>query len=324
MGHRRDNISQSDLRKWLIDRSHQSTRTKNDDSVTDYALSEQLTDRAPPASDFSSFIEALAGPSGVKASADGKAFSGPLDSDRERRVGPGRFGSERRTPVSGGSEAPSRYALFARAYTALRNDRYDEAAKEFDLLATYYNIESTHEWGFVLPYFARAASQSGDTVELEKFLDSKQAANEWGTHLAKAVFEAMHAHHDEALKLLQTSFTERPATGRWPVTTSYEYAETCVWLFEQTKDARYRQRALDWARAHAQIEPTHAWAYALIARFGNDEKERTQALAKALYLDQQSFWASQAPKELQASALAISKEQKFFRLRPPNAQPQHL
>jgi tetratricopeptide (TPR) repeat protein len=327
VGHRRDNTSDADLRKELIERSRTLPKNRGDDSLVNYALGEQLTDRGLPAPDFADFIGTLGGPSEIKASESGKSFFGSLGTEKERRVGPGDFGSSRRKPIDKDSVVPTRQVLFAQAYVALSEHKFDEAAEDFDRLASIYNIESGNEWGFVLPYFALAAAQSGDTYELEKFLDTRVAnKKEWGVHLAKAVFEAIHRHSEAASALLETAFRERPATGQWPVTTSYEYAAICIALFQQTNDARYKQRALTWARVHTEIEPTQAWAYALIARFGDDNKERGAMLAKALYLDPRSEWANQTPKEMQAAALASSKEKKPFDIHATNsASPsQHL
>jgi len=297
VGHRRDNINQDDLRKWLLEKAHAPERSKDDDSVIAYALAEQLTDRAAPSQGFPEFVATLSKPSGKNADADGKS-----------------------------SEVPGRYALFAQAYTKLRESEFEKASELFNDLASHYNIESNTEWGFALPYYAFAAVQSGDKFGLEKHVDSKPAANDqWGILLAKAVFEGMHDRPDKAAESLDKAFRKRIATGKWPVSTSYQYAEVCVWLYEHKKDDRYRQHALNWARAHERIEPTHAWAYALVARFGDDPKEQTQALAKALYLDPQSNWASGTSKELRDSTAAkFPKDHVFFPLHAPGTENRHL
>ncbi|MDR3385591.1 MAG: hypothetical protein P4L92_00955 [Rudaea sp.] len=316
IGHRRDNIDESGLRKWVVEEARGGSRPPGDQAVVNYSMMEQLTDRGVPSSDFVEFVVKIGGESLVKPIQGGKSFRGALGADRVRRVGPSDFGRARRAPVAADFVVPNRYALFAEAYFALRQERFEDSVNAFDRLAAYYDIETNDEWGFVLPYFALAAARSGDKLALETYLDSKLAQpNQWGVHLAKAVFEAEHGHKEAALTLLDTAFRERPATGNWPVSTSYQYAEICAGLFDLTKDDAYRQRALEWARAHRKIEPTHAWAHALVARLSSDEPERVEALAVALYLDPRSEWASQVPKKIHDQATEWLKKHPPFELR---------
>jgi len=209
---------------------------------------------------------------------------------------------------------PNRYPLFVDAYIALRKGQFDESVRAFSELASYYDIETTKEWGFALPYFALAAAQSGDKLELEKYLEGTFFPNEWGTYLAKAVFNGLHGKHDEARRWLNAALQERPATEYWPLTTDYEYAEICTWLFDVTHDASYRQQALDWARSRRKVEPTSAWSHALVARLSDDDAERIEALAMAIYLDPQSAWAQQAPASLRSGADAWLKQHPPFKL----------
>jgi hypothetical protein len=317
VGHRRDNISAQELRAWLNSESQTLTRTKGDDALVNYALTEQLIDRAPPPDDFAEFIKTIAGPSGIVARHGGKQtnFFGALGGEKERRVGPGAYGAERQQGKTFDGDVPTRHYLLALAYTSLRHGRFEEAAQAFDRLTQIYNTENVSEWGFVLPYFAFAAAQSGDNVGLEKFLDAHSSPdNEWGEQLAKAVFDAIHGKQQDAEKRLDITFRIRASSGAWPTITSYQYAEVCIWLFEKTGDKRYKERALSWARKHVQIEPAYAWAYALIARYSDDAKERAAMLPKALYLDRQSYWATATPTSAQTAALAALKDHKPFDL----------
>jgi hypothetical protein len=326
VGHRRDNIRDEELRQWLEEKSKSLALRKGDDALLDYAMSERFIDRGPPPDDFPEFIKALEGPSGVfrqRVSRTYMTYFGPVGDDPQASVGPGAFGAKRQHDKRLAGEVPGRHYLLALAYSSLRHGRWEEATQRFDRLAQIYEIESDLSWGFVLPYFAFAAAQCGDDLGLEHYLDTQPHRDgEWGWQLAQAVFAALHNKPQDAQNRLDTAFRHRPTAS--PIAMSYQYAEICIWLFEKTHDAGYKQRALDWARKHVQIEPAHAWAYALIARYSDSAQERAMMLPKALYLDPQSHWATTTPKEAQAVALASLKEHKPFDLHKNAPPDQHL
>jgi hypothetical protein len=165
IGHRRDNTSEKDLRQWLQNEAKTLTRTKGDDTLVNYALTEALIDRAPPPDDFAEFVKTLAGPSGIVGHTGKQTnFFGALGGENDRRVGPGAYGAARQQGKHIDTDAPSRHYLFALAYASLRHGKFEQATQQFDQLAQIYDTESVAEWGFVLPYFAFAAAQSGDVT----------------------------------------------------------------------------------------------------------------------------------------------------------------
>ncbi len=318
IGHRREGLSQTQLREWIANKASNRQISADDQPLARYALMEQLIDRGDVLPDFAQYILTLAGPANVRVSADGRSFLGKLDSDQEHRVGPSEFGQTKRRPVAANATVPNRYALFAKAYVALRSKQFEEASIDFDDLAAYYDIETTEGWGFALPYFAYAAAQSGDKFGLEKYLTAKQDANlSWGMLLARAIFAGAHGRIDESDKLLEKAHLDRPASGNWPVITAFEYAQTCVWLYDLTKDDRYRVRALNRARSYTKIAPTQAWAHALTALLSTNPDEQVRELAYALYLDPQSAWVAQTPNALRTKATDWLEKHELFRLREP-------
>jgi tetratricopeptide (TPR) repeat protein len=315
VGHRRDDISALDLRKWILDQAHH--HPTGDQAVATYALMESMIDRPAPSQDFVELVTESAGPSNVHAARDGKSFIGKTTADQEYRIGPSEFVHGKHDPIASDGVVPNRFALFADAYADLRSKQFEKSAIAFNRLASYYDIESTPGWGFALPYFAFAAAQSGDTLGLEAYLDSIKTQHlPWGVLLAKAIFAGVHNHYDVSAQLLDKAFADRPSTGSWPVTTSYQYAEICTRLYELTKDDHYRNRALTWARAFEKIEPAQAWGHALVARLSTDPSERLHALAIALYLDPQSRWANDLPKSMRSEAAKSIEKNKPFRLQP--------
>ena len=329
VGHRRDDISAHALRKWLTDNTKDSLPPKDHDALVNYAMMEQITDRNVPPDDFTDFITALAGPSRVKPKF-GFSFEGAFGNAPVHRLGPSEFTLQWPDPSDSQNKGntpfkprkvpdefvvPNRYSLYAKAYLALRKGEFEASANAFNDLASFYEIETMDEWGFALPYFALASAQSNDKLHLERYLDNAvPKPEEWGVYLAKAVFKGVHGQHDDSLKWLDKAFHSRPPTGYWPLTTAYEYAEICTSLFDITHEDRYRQKALDWAQARRKIDPTDAWAHALVARLSTNESERIEALAMSQYLDPQSAWAQQVPANLHTRASVWLKQHPPFQI----------
>ena len=169
-----------------------------------------------------------------------------------------------------------------------------------------------------MPYFAFAAAKSGDTLNLRAFLDSLPESNrQFEFHLAQAYFVGLDNHADEAIEHLHAAFAVKPLTAETNMITDYQYAEACIWLFEETKNVKFRDLALAWARSYQQMEPAMAWAYALEARYGDPkDKGHLRAVALALHLDRNSFWLSGVPKaEIERARVWLAGNNPF-RARP--------
>ena len=204
---------------------------------------------------------------------------------------------------------PSQYVLFAPAYLALRKGDYAAAVSAFERLTNFYAIEGD-QWdpnmSVALPYFAFAAAKSGDTLHLKAFLDS-MPQEKWGMstevngkferELAQAYFSGLAHDTDAALKHLASARGTFPSESGTNNINAFQYAETCIWLYDETKETRYRDLALDWARSFQQMEPAMAWAYALEAAYGDpNDKRHVRAVAMALHLDRNSYWLSKVTK----------------------------
>jgi hypothetical protein len=138
-------------------------------------------------------------------------------------------------------------------------------------------------------------------------------------HLALAYFAGLGGDADRATRELDLALANVSARApEGPSFVIYQYAEACVWLFEATKNTRYRDRALDWARRVQRMDPTTAWAYALEARYGDAKDPRHQkAVALAWYLDRNSSWLSGVPKP------EIEKARGWLKAHPPFDKPKH-
>ena len=301
VGNRKAALSDADLRKWLKSRATAAQVSGSHEEIVRYAFMEQLTDREPD-NDFANFMRDFSGPAEVEW-VDGKLYSTTSEFVTKHSIGPSRYKGAPHPIFDDTTVVPNRYALMAEAFAAFRKGDFSGACAAFDRLSWYYDIESD-ELEFVLPYFAMAASRTGDPLSLERYLDSLSPDDEhYGVRLARAIFKASAGHADDSVQ-----WVER-AAARWDtgyrkndLKSSYVFMDITVQLFDLTGDTRFRDAALQLARMLRTIEPTDAYAAALIGWLGNDDQERIESLAVAIYLDPRSVWASKAPEALRAKA----------------------
>jgi hypothetical protein len=305
VGHRVEGASDEAVRAWLLREPIRTTfigsDVNSDRPAIRFALTYFMVDRTVPA-DLAKFLADIEGPpvdtinpGGGVAHPVGKGF---------RMNPPSDFRVKARTHPVEGTKLASPYVLFAEAYAAQRQGDHAAAVAAFDRLAGSYKIESALPpafnggMSFALPYFAMSAAKTDDKLGLKAFLDQiKPEAQGFDYHLAQAVFEGFARHSDKARELLRLAFLERPYTVGRGQLSPYQYAETCIWLFEESGEAQYRDLALDWARNYQRIDPAFAWAYALEARYSPKKDDaRTRAIALAEYLDRNSAWLGGVPQ----------------------------
>ena len=112
-----------------------------------------------------------------------------------------------------------------------------------------------------------------------------------------AYFAGLAGNVDRGLKELKNALIGMPLGAGTNAINAYQYAETCIWLYDETQDERYRELALTWARTYQRMEPIMGWAYSLEAAYGDSkDKRHTRAIALAWYLDRNSFWLRKVPK----------------------------
>jgi len=223
-----------------------------------------------------------------------------------------------------GDHVASDLVYFAEAYVPLRDGRYEQAADRFFAMAQLYPIEGLgNEFGirfsYALPYYAWASARSGDKHGLEAYLAKRHPSTyeAFDQYLAQAAFAAVKGDHDKALELLDRAFDTRPASGRRPVLTSYQWAEMCAWLYDATGKPQYRDRALRMAHTNEVVQPYASWAWALDAKLSPAGK-RERALGYALHLDPGSEWIAPIPEvEKQAARKWFSANNPFKERQAP-------
>jgi hypothetical protein len=207
-------------------------------------------------------------------------------------------------------------AYFGTAYAELRHGNFDRAAKAFIAMADRYPIKRDSH-SFVLPYFAFAASKTGDELELEEYIrNHPKTDKDFDYLLAKAFFAGARKNAEQAKTLLEKAFRVRPHTDYRPILTEYQYAEACEWLYLETRDARFVDMLLEWTYAYQRIQPTHAWACSMEFAYGRTKAQRIRALAMTLYLDPRSERISTAKAEELEEAQKWLQQNNPFLARP--------
>jgi len=208
------------------------------------------------------------------------------------------------------------YIGFIEAYSLLNKGQNKKA---FD---SFMDYDSKHDiFGysqFALPYFAMTLSDESFSEALPKFLtliekDSKSSFSpeNFDAELARAIIYAHLGRNEDSMNSLKIAFERRPHTNWRPFFSWYQLTEVAVWLTDKTKDSRFIKKALKWAKDYQVIQPQFAWAYAFEARYSVVRKDRVHAAGIAAYLDPQSQWLSEVPKDIRLEG------EKWFKINNP-------
>jgi hypothetical protein len=213
----------------------------------------------------------------------------------------------------------SELEYFVEGYRAIRIGRFAEARDTFAQASALYDLSFT-SMGYMLPYYAFAAGRSGGSAAVTSYLDAFDPLQEqFDYHMARGVLAALSGKHDEADKHLLIALHRRPYTRSRAVQVEYQYAELCEWLFETTREPRYRARALAWVKSHQLIQPWHAWAYAVEAALVEQPEDRRRAIGIAHFLDRNSERLARLPRaEIEAAVKALGKRNPFLQESRPS------
>jgi hypothetical protein len=319
VGQRMAGTTPEQLKQWLLSDRIRSAHFLGRSFTADYAILWNSVDREPP-SDLPQLVDEIQGPSKATVESDGLSTSRPswTQEGSFEFLPPSEFrrSIRQRTPV--GSPVRAERTMFADAYVALRAGRYADAVRKFDDLAAHYPLEMMQE-RYVVPYFAYASAKAGDPLHFEEYLRSARVGGDFAAFLAGAFFEGLHGHKPEALDFLKAAFYNRPFENTDPIFSEYRYAEACEWLYNDTHENAYRQRALEWARMQQRVRPHVSWIYALEARLLAPGPERTSALAMTLYLDPRAKVVETLSDREKSDLMQwLDKNNLFTRQRPPN------
>jgi hypothetical protein len=319
VGQRMASTTPEQLKQWLLSDRIRSAHSLGRSFTADYAILWNSIDREPPP-DLAQLLDEIQGPSKATVESDGVSTSRPSWTQEGSFdfLPPSEFRRATRQRAPAGSHVRAERTMFADAYVDLRAGRYADAVRKFDDLAAHYPLETTQE-RYVVPYLAYASAKAGDPLHFEEFLRSARVGGDFAAFLAGAFFEGLHGHKSEALDFLKAAFYNRPFENTDPIFSEYRYAEACEWLYNDTHEDAYRQRALEWARMQQRVRPELSWIYALEARLLTPGPERTRALAMTLYLDPRAnVVATLSDREKSELTHWLDNNNPFTRQRPAN------
>lgn len=297
VGNRKDGLTATQFWEWANRDDIRTAIYGSTKPVVGFALLSSVVDRKPPA-DLEQRLVNLEGPTTLYVDVDGKSTLWPIRNSEgyNQLIYPSRFRRNEREKFEPDTPVQPSYSLFGGAYTLLRQGSHQAAIQKFDAIAAHFPLTSGATQ-FVLPYFAFSSAKAGDPLRLEEFVDGlSPSVAIFDAQLSKAFFLGLRGDHAGGESALRAAFNARPHTESRPIFSEYQYAEACIWLYEETGHAPYKEFALDWARKHQQFQPTHAWAYALEAAYAEDGESRTRAIGMTLFLDPESDWLKEVPK----------------------------
>jgi hypothetical protein len=308
VGHRIAGAAESDIAEWVArDPMRKSAYTGT------YLLRAGVTDRTPT-QDLTAAIAAVERPvwkiergAIVRELADGR-LQRVLNAGAPGVFLPlGEFSAAKKTRVK------SDLIYFSEAYRAMRTGDFAGAKRIFEESLELYNMR-VRDVGYMLPYYAFAAAKSGNSGVASAHLDKFEAEYQrFDYHLARATITGLAGKTAESLKSLKLALHRRPFTESRPLYTEYQFAEICEWLYEATRNAKYRDAAVSWAKSVQAFSPWFAWPYAMEAKLSTDKDERSRAIAMAYYLDKQSERLAQVPKdEIDAAVKAFAGRNPFL------------
>jgi hypothetical protein len=212
---------------------------------------------------------------------------------------------------------PNYFDTIYKAYALLKEKKYAESYQAFLDNFRNYGFGSLPDDPqiFMHPYFSIAAIKSGNEVNLYQYFKANITLQEeaFDYHLSKAAISAIKGESDQALLELEHAFNARPHTMERPVYTWYQIVELCEWIYEETGDQKFIDKALQWSKDYQIIQPQFAWAYSFEAKYSKNHEDRIRATAFSLYLDPQSYWLGSVPEEIKEKAKMWWKSNNPFR-----------
>jgi hypothetical protein len=325
VGHRREGASEAAIAAWAAKEPMRSAAGFIAYAPT-HVLRAAVTDRTP-SPNFAAQLAALERPvwqlqnperTVVRAGGEGDfhVVLGPITLG-DGTLLPGMFDQTQKARVK------SDLVYYAEAYVAIRGGKFDAARALLEQAAALYDMRNP-SLGYLLPAYAYAAARAGNTVAVEKLLDSfPMSHRRFDYELARATIAAIGSKPEQALRSLDLALHRRPFTEGRPIFTEYQYGEVCEWLSDATGDTRYRALALDWAKQNQLMLPWMAWPYAMQASLAADAAERGAAIAMTNYLDPKSERLSRLPKDEVINAIKTYSARNPFRraLEPAPKQP---
>jgi tetratricopeptide (TPR) repeat protein len=313
VGHRMAGASESEIAEWT---TREPARKSGYAGI--YLLRAGVTDRAPTQG-LAAAVAAVERPVWkiqfgrvVRPSADlsnYEVLKRSTDSSRSW-LPPGDFDRAEKTRVT------SDLVYFAEAYRSIRTGDFVHANELLEEAVALYDM-GHQDLRYLLPYYAFAAAKSGKSATVSARLEAFDTAYQrFDYHLARAAVAGLAGKTAESLKSLKVALHRRPFTESRPVYTEYQFAEMCEWLYEATRNVKYRDVVVKWAKSVQTFSPWFAWPYAMEAKYSTNSSERARAIAMAYYLDKKSERLAKVSKtEVSAAVKGLTGRNLFLKPR---------
>jgi hypothetical protein len=171
------------------------------------------------------------------------------------------------------------------------------------------------EMGYLLPYLAFAGAKAGQSAAVDGILEKfSPEFRRFDYYLAKAALAGVGGKVADSIKYLELARYRRPFTEYRPLQSEYQLAEISEWLYESTRDIRFRDFAVTWARHVQTTEPSSAWAYAMEAKLTRNAQDRRRSIAMTYYLDRGSDRLKSIPaSEVKAAVKEYAARNPFLK-----------
>lgn len=202
------------------------------------------------------------------------------------------------------------YLTFAETYDLVRTKQFKQVVTTLD--KTSGKVIDPN----LLSYMVMSCRMTNQTVPLSSILKEhlKFKGDDFDYRLAQAILAGLDNRHEMALEHLNAAWRRLPSNKDRHLPSLFQLSETCEWLYEQTRDPRYLDNGLKFAKLHQMIKPTIAWAYAYEAKWTTSETDRRRALGTTMYLDRTSLRIEAFPQNEKDAALeAFMKNNPFAR-----------
>ena len=314
VGHRRAEASELEIAQWVarepVSRSGYAGM---------YLLRAGVTDRMPT-KDLAASVAAVERPVWKLENANGSVVRGTIDGSQHQilssKAVPGSILRRGEFDQTKKAAVKSDLVYFAEAYRLIRSGDFAKAKALLEEALALYDVRHP-ELGYLLPYYAFAAVRSGDAQSVVARLEKFDAPyRRFDYYLARAVVTGIGGKTSESVKDLNFALYRRPFTQYRPVYTEYEFGEIVEWLYQATKNPKYRDVALSWTKSVQEFSPWFAWPYAIEAALTSSGSDRARAIAMAHYLDPKSEHLGKIPKsEIDAAVKGFAGRNPFLKKR---------
>jgi tetratricopeptide (TPR) repeat protein len=282
LGQNMEMLKEQDQVAWLVSLDKVDQRLAIFDAQN-YIFLSHLVDRAPNA-DAAETIETI-----DYQFEHYKAVVG------SRNVSKDRTGNNWKPGTAGPVSQKTYLSLEARIADAYYHLRTHDDKKAYDTFKELIDKKySKNISRMLLPFLARSGLKTSNISAVASYIEAfrKQHGPDFYYHLTMVFLHYGKGSHKKALESFDRAqrfhieaLNQYDGQGFPPL---YQLIEACEWLYEDSGNDVYRDRALKLAQLYQNLKPETSWLYAVEAKLARTEEARLRPLALTLYLDPRS------------------------------------